>query len=69
MMQDEETSRGDGQPGSDGRPTAASNEPPRCKKHGLVMVQKYRYQRVNRVAELAIPTGEYWCRRCEDERR
>ena len=33
MMQDEETSRGDGQPGSDGRPTAASNEVIRMAKY------------------------------------
>lgn len=44
-------------------------ESPRCEKHGLVMVEKFRYERINASAERAIPTGEFSCIRCGDESR
>ena len=47
----------------------AASEPPKCEKHGLVMVQKFRNQRIGDVTELAIPTDEYSCIRCDDERK
>ena len=44
-------------------------KPPICAKHGLVMVERFDYERINALAEHALPTGQFDCMQCLEEER
>jgi hypothetical protein len=39
----------------------------RCPKCGYVMIEKFAYRRVNEDTEIAVPTGQFSCIKCDDE--